>query len=346
MERARHPFRRLLMVAAVGWSLAGCAAGSSASNPGSSIAASTVATATATSVATTAPTPSPSPNAIGQAADDGAAIIGVETIDARTRDLTIRSPSMTGTTVVRLLLPAGFDPTVSKQWPTLYLLHGLGGSHVDWTQMTDVAKLTAKEPMIVAMPDAADGFYSDWWNGGRGGPPMWETFHVTELPQLLERNWQAGNRRVIAGLSMGGLGALLYAARHRGMYRAAASFSGVADPVGGSDVIGANDFWGDPIAQADIWKSHDPTNLAGQLGKLALFVSYGDGGKGPLDVGDVPSDDLEPWIAGQNRTFVARLKALDIPATIDAYGPGSHDWPYWERSLHHAMPLLVKALGG
>jgi S-formylglutathione hydrolase FrmB len=33
-----------------------------------------------------------------------------------------------------------------------------------------------------------------------------------------------------------------------------------------------------------------------------------------------------------------------IPATVDAYGPGSHDWPYWERELHDSMPFLLKAL--
>ena len=60
---------------------------------------------------------------------------------------------------------------------------------------------------------AASGFgwYSDWWNGGAGGQPAWETFHLTELRQLLERDWQAGDERVIAGLSMGGYGAMHYA---------------------------------------------------------------------------------------------------------------------------------------
>jgi len=55
--------------------------------------------------------------------------------------------------------------------------------------------------------------------------------------------------------------------------------------------------------------------------------------------------DLEGWIAPQNRTFVARLISEGIPATVDAYGPGSHDWPYWERALHRALPMLLKALG-
>ena len=69
------------------------------------------------------------------------------------------------------------------------------------------------------MPEAGQvGFYSDW-RARSGGPSRWETFHLTELRQLLERDWRAGNRRVVAGLSMGGLGAMAYAARHPGMFR-------------------------------------------------------------------------------------------------------------------------------
>ena len=36
---------------------------------------------------------------------------------------------------------------------------------------------------------------------------------------------------------------------------------------------------------------------------------------------------------------------LDIPVTVSAYGPGTHTWPYWERGLHEAMPMLLEALG-
>ncbi|WP_279580200.1 alpha/beta hydrolase [Fodinicola feengrottensis] len=80
------------------------------------------------------------------------------------------------------------------------------------------------------MPEGGPaGFYSNWWNHGERGAPAWETFHLTELRQLLERGYGAGTRRVIAGLSMGGFGALSYAARHPGMFRAAASYSGVID---------------------------------------------------------------------------------------------------------------------
>ena len=213
-------------------------------------------------------------------------------------------------------------------------------------EYTDVEALTNATDLIIAMPDGGEfGFYSDWWNGGSGGVPMWETFHTMELPQLLERNWHASDKRVVAGLSMGGYGALEYAAQFPGTYLAAASYSGAVDPIGGELDIGTTDLWGDPVAQADIWKAHDPVRIAEGLKGTKLYVSYGDGGAGPLDMGTVPNDDLEGWIAAQNRTLVDQLRKLKIPVTVDAYGPGSHDWPYWERALHRSLPMLLKALG-
>lgn len=345
-----NPARWSLVIATLAL-VAACAGPAAVPSPGGSPSPADQPIASAGAGGSRAPASSPSaaPAAsiasIGLPADDGARIIAVETLGARSRQLTIDSPAV-GTRGVRLLLPAGFESEGPKRWPVLYLLHGATGSHADWMRYADVEALTAPTDLIVAMPDAGDlGFYSDWWNGGSGGPPMWETFHTKELTQLLERNWQAGDRRAVAGLSMGGYGAMDYAARHPGMFKAAASFSGVVDPIGGELDIGTTDLWGDPVAQADNWRAHDPVNLAGALKGTALYVAYGDGGQGPLDLNAVAPDDLEPWIADQNRTFIARLKKLKIPVTVDAYGPGSHDWPYWERALHRSLPLLLKALG-
>ncbi len=303
------------------------------------------------------PTPGASPTVaptIGTPADDGARIVNVTTLGARSRDLTIDSPAV-GTVMVRLLIPSGFDAQPSTRWPVLYLLHGATMSHADWMDNTDVETLTAPTDLLVVMPDAGTlGYYSDWWNGGAGGPPKWETFHLIELRQLLERNWHAGDKRVIAGLSMGGYGAMEYAERQPGMFLAAASFSGVLDTVGGHadtaaalvpGLTWATDLWGDPVAQANVWKAHNPTANAAALKGTALYVAYGDGKIGPLDGSGTSADPLEAWIAPMNDTFVHQLAALNIPVTVDAYGSGTHTWPYWQRDLHRWLPLALKALG-
>jgi diacylglycerol O-acyltransferase / trehalose O-mycolyltransferase len=306
----------------------------------STVPAATPAQATATPPPATA-TAIPATGA--KPADDGARIVEVTTLDARTRDLRIDSPAV-GPVDVRLLLPAGFAAQPTTRWPALYLLHGATGSHLDWTANTDVAQLTESTDLLVVMPDAGEyGYYSDWWNGGNGGPPMWETFHTVELPQLVERNWHASDKRVVAGLSMGGYGAMEYAARHRGMFLAAASYSGVLDPIGGDLDIDPN-LWGDPVAQTKVWKAHDPLDIASALKGMDLYVAYGDGTRGPLDDSDVSSDDPEAWVHDQDVAFVKRLDALGIAVTVDAYGPGSHSWPYWERDLQRSLPMLLKAV--
>ena len=96
--------------------------------------------------------------------------------------------------------------------------------------------------------------------------------------------------------------------------------------------------FGDPVAQADNWTAHNPLDLAPKLKGIPLYVSYGDGQPGPLDAAGTTASDLELWIAPQNEAFVARLKELGIPVTVDAYGPGTHEWPYWQRALHASLP--------
>jgi S-formylglutathione hydrolase FrmB len=67
--------------------------------------------------------------------------------------------------------------------------------------------------VLIVMPDGGKlGFYTDWWAHG-GSKPGWETFHLVELAQILERGPHAADRRAIAGLSMGGFGAMSYAGR-------------------------------------------------------------------------------------------------------------------------------------
>jgi diacylglycerol O-acyltransferase / trehalose O-mycolyltransferase len=208
------------------------------------------------------------------------------------------------------------------------------------------------------MPEGGEvGFYSDWYNRGRGGPPRWETFHLLELGQLLERNYRAGSRRAVAGLSMGGLGAVAYAARHPGLFQAVASFSGILDTQADSaafvlDLLRSNGadplaLWGDPVRQVAVWRAHDPYELASRLRGTALFVAFGDGRPGPLDqpgAAGTAASSIEARLHAQNLRFVERLRTLGIAARIDAYGPGTHDWPYWQRGLHRALPMLLRAL--
>ncbi|MFJ9670170.1 alpha/beta hydrolase [Streptomyces sp. NPDC101221] len=292
----------------------------------------------------------------------GAEVVAVTRVADRQVDLSVRSTALGGRTVeVRLLTPDGWNPYDRRHrqhWPTLWLLHGCCGDYTSWTSMTDVAETDSLRDVLVVMPEAGwNGWYSDWWNHGRGGDPAWETFHTKELRHLLERDWGAGSDRVVAGLSMGGQGALMYAARHPGMFRATAAFSGSAHPLLNDESIDrimgffagqGNDplrVWGDPVAQRVIWQAHDPFHLAKRLRSIPVYLSCGDGTTGPLDPPGATSA-LEADFNRQNHALAAELERVGARhVTTHFYGPGTHGWAYWERELHASLPMLLGALG-
>ena len=310
------------------------------------------------------------PDLIGVESDDGSRVVAQHVLDSRTVDITIDSAALGQTAAARVLLPRGFSSRSRGAWPVFYLLHGGLGSYVDWTESSDVERLTRSTDVLVVMPDAGRlGFYADWWNHGAGNKPGWETFHLTELRQIIERGLGAGDERAIAGLSMGGFGAMSYAGRQPELFRAAAAFSGVLDtthPTVAPIFPGPYPTWlmqtflqplgydplalfGDPMAQADIWAAHNPADLVENLRGITLYVSCGNGQLGPLDpAGTDPSGLLallEAALLLHNQEFVARANQLDIDVTADFYGPGTHTWPYWQRQLHVAFPLLMRAIG-
>ena len=187
--------------------------------------------------------------------------------------------------------------------------------------------------------------------------PRWETFHTVELSAVLATSYRASDRAAVAGLSMGGLGALAYAARHPGRYAAAASFSGVVHTRRSSGVEygyknlvesqgeDPNALWGDQKANDDVWAAHNPYDLASQLKGVPLFISCGNGLPGPLDPPNQLPDGNENAVNQQNVVFVKHLAELGVEAQVDLYGPGTHTWPYWERELHRAWPMFAQTRG-
>lgn len=254
--------------------------------------------------------------------------------------LTVDSPALRATATVELLLPAAWRP--GTRWPVLYLLDGCcRRAGPAWVSDGRADEVTEDAPVIVVMPEAGyAGFYSDWRDG-----PQWETFHLTELRRLVEERYGATGRRAIAGLSMGGFGALSYAARHPGLFRAAASFSGLVDVsredveyLTGQSGDDPGKLWGDDLA------AHNPTALVDRLRDIPVYVSCGNGEPGPLDARNTPRDGGEAFIEAENRAFVKAARAAGVKVTARLYGPGTHRWPYWTRELERALPMLLESL--
>jgi len=210
---------------------------------------------------------------------------------------------------------------------------------------------------LVVMPEGGrSGWYSNWRGRDSVGYARWERFHLTELMRLLQQDWGGSSRQAIAGFSMGGLGALKYAGRHPGMFSSAASFSGVVSPTapGGPQNVmsitaryGNNprNLWGDPRAHAAPWRANDPISMTRTLSRMPVFLSCGDGRPGVYDAPRRPYNAVEGLLHRQNVRLSSALRrsgARQLHTRF--YGRGSHSWPYWQRELDRALPMLVSSI--
>jgi S-formylglutathione hydrolase FrmB len=144
-----------------------------------------------------------------------------------------------------------------------------------------------------------------------------------------------------------------YAARRPHTFRAAASFSGVLHPLGAPGFwLGlfsnytddSRAVWGDPNDDRDSWRRHDPTALVASLVGVRLFVSAGTERPGPFEHGRGERDPVEGEVGAETRAFVRRARMLGVRVRADLYGAGTHTWPYWQRELHRALPVLLGAI--
>lgn len=296
-------------------------------------------------------------------ADDGARITATERLDDRTFDVTVSSPALGDEVKVRVLVPAGWSRDSARRWPVVYAYHGGRDNYVSWTRSTDIEEVSARYGVMVVMPESGNGAFTDWWNYGRGGTPKWETFHVGEVLQLMERNYRAGRIRAAMGISSGATGAMTYAARHPGMFRYVASSSGILHltrPGIPSVMLFVQGFltdsgdpfrvWGVPGIDDANWRAHDPYVLAANLRGTGLYVSSGTTGlPGPADhpePGEEESVQFQEVLCGvTSADFLERLSGLNIPVTSHVYADGWHDWEAWQPEMHRFWPLMMARLG-
>jgi S-formylglutathione hydrolase FrmB len=277
----------------------------------------------------------------------GLELVSSQRIDKRLRELTLRSNRLSAETGVRVLLPASYTGS-QRRYPVLYLLHGAIGDYRDWTEKGEAERLTAGRPLIVVMPDSGpNGRYVNWFNGGAFGPPEWESYHVGQLIDFIDARFRTiavRRGRAIGGLSMGGYGAMHYAARHPDEFAAAAAFSGALDTSNPLDIaITPAAVYGPPDTEEVRWRGHNPTDLAENLRPVDLTIRTGNGEPGgPFGGGDI----VEKATHAMSLRLHRRLLRLGIPHVWDDYGPGGHLWPYWQRDLKRTLPHLMRVFAG
>lgn len=299
----------------------------------------------------------------------GIHVESVDRIDARQLAVRVSTDALQHPVDLRILLPNDYFDS-SERFPVLYLFHGTSGRASDWVNYGDAVETTAGLPLIVVMPDAGfdgdgGGWFTNWYNAGAGGPPMWESFHVRQVIPWIDDNlrtqsWRAG--RAIAGLSQGGFGALSYAARHPGRFTSVAAFSGgcvidrdpqaiavstsiiqytttVLDGVADQDAI-----FGPRATNELNWQAHDPGTLVGNFRGMQIELFTGDGTPGPFDTGPVDSgaSSIEMITFVATQLFDGYLNDVGIPHGYHYYGGGTHTFPYWARDLRQYIPTLMR----
>ena len=248
-----------------------------------------------------------------------------------------------------VLLPRGYDGR--RGYPVLFLLHGVGDSFLSWSQPDrgDIRNTASGLDAIVVMPEAARGFYTNWWNGGLRRDPGWERFYLDELVPIVERRFRVlpgRSNHAVAGLSMGGFGSTFLATQLPGYFGAAATFSGFVQHQRpevelGLRAVGEVEY-GEIFGPVDGFYAtgHNPTRLVRNLRHSRLYVTVGDGtpepGAGSSHSAIAGGGAVEAGLRQQSDELVAAARAAGVDTT---YRPlaGVHDWPYWRRHLRDAI---------
>jgi S-formylglutathione hydrolase FrmB len=132
---------------------------------------------------------------------------------------------------VNVLLPDDYYETTWRRYPVYYLLHGGAQDFRKFDMEDDIRGLTAGRKLIVVMPD---GGTAGWYSNPKtswSGPKNWENFHINQLIPWVDANFRTYaeyDGRAVGGFSMGGFGALKYAAKYYGHFASVSSHSGPA----------------------------------------------------------------------------------------------------------------------
>ena len=273
-------------------------------------------------------------------------------------------------------LPAGYDDKPNARWPVFYYLHGLTGNETNWTELgkLDAAADGLGLQAIVVMPDGDDSFYVDalakadydaCMKDGTGlfvphkqskrdtcvRARRYETYITKDLVGHVDATYRTiakREARAIAGLSMGGFGALMLSMRHPELFSAVASHSGVDSLIymgpipyqkGKVNLMTDAKQWGGPFIEINrwmrgifgddvaYWKQYDPTTLVQKLepGKLAIYLDCGTEDGFALHHGMQYLHDL----------------LLDRKIEHAYYiGPGQHDFSFWSVRIVESLKFL------
>lgn len=258
---------------------------------------------------------------------------------SRTKDFKLDSKLMKREMPYRVILPVDYNSEIEKPklYPTLYLLHGLTGHFNNWSENTKLEEYSKKHGYIIVMPEGNNGWYTD---SATAPDDKYESYIVKELMPEIENNFRAKKTRdgrAIAGLSMGGYGAVKFGLKYPGKFAVIGAFSGAVraaewtekelQPTGMKALISSiGKTYGD--AGTETRKENDvfailKTKSAEEIKKLPFIY---------VDCG------TEDFLIGQNRDLANLLLAKRAKHEFRQL-PGRHDWKFWDSQIQEFLKI-------
>lgn len=216
------------------------------------------------------------------------------------------------------------------KYPTLYLLHGYSGDSTNWLRYTSIERYANEKRLAVVMPSGYNSFYTDIPYGLR----CW-SYISEELPLAMRAIFPLSEKRdenFVAGLSMGGYGAMKWALRKPEFFSAAASLSGaldIAEIVESAEPDGKRGF---ENVFGDLSKLRGSDNdlfyLAENLVKEnktspRLYIACG----------------TEDFLYPANIRFKEHLIRLGYDITYEE-GRGTHNWYFWDKYIRRVIDWI------
>lgn len=254
---------------------------------------------------------------------------------------TVRLQSKLVNTILpyNVILPVDYDASRTTRYPVLYLLHGLTGHYSDWIARTNVADYAAEYQMIVVMPEGNDGWYTD---SATITTDKYESYILQELIPAVQQRYrtiEARYGRSIAGLSMGGYGAIKFGLKSPATFVFAASMSGAFGVTRFTEQDG-NPRWETSLRAfgpigSEARKANDLFGLienlsASQIASLPYFY---------FDCGT--EDSLRNFSANrQLSTLMFEKKILHEFRQL----PGDHSWAFWDRQVQEVLKVAAQKM--
>jgi S-formylglutathione hydrolase FrmB len=307
-------------------------------------------------------------DAPGLVSGNGITVSATRWITSRTLEADITTAKVAAAAVngphrVRITFPGDYFDRPATRFPALYLLHGgAGGNAAQWTSGGgDAERITAGSELITVMPDGGKvGWFTNWTDQSRGAQ-AWADFYLGQLIPWVDGNIRTiGSKsgRAIAGLSMGGFGAVRFAQDRPDLFAYAASFSGAVDlndygtrgvigEQAGQNGYGPNGPFGNPFPPFDSgYKALDPVTRAARLQGVGVALYVGSG------IHDY--DAIERTMANSAAKLHTALNGAGIPHFYWNYGrpgpsapygcDGGHNFTCWNFAFNDALPRIVGAL--